>query len=342
MKVTIDGQEIEVAPGTTILQAARMIGGESVPPAMCYYSKLKGSGGKCRCCLVEVSKGSEADPRPMPKLMASCVTGVMDGMEVKSISSPRVTEARKSVTEFLLMNHPLDCPVCDQAGECDLQNLSYEHGKELTRFKEEKRTYEPENIGDKIQLHMNRCILCYRCVYTAEQITDGRVHGVLNRGDHSQISTYIGAAIDNDFSGNVIDVCPVGALTDKTFRFKSRVWFNKPFNAHRNCDKCCGKTTLWMFGNEIQRVTARKDEYHEVEEFICNECRFDHKEVNDWVIEGPRKFEKFSVINQNNYTRKMDKVEIHTEKQILMGREEDRKKISMKEIPYTTNKTPNS
>lgn len=334
MKVTIDGHEIEVEPGTTILQAARMIGGESVPPAMCYYSKLKGSGGKCRCCLVEVAKGSEADPRPMPKLMASCVTGVMDGMEVKSISSPRVVEARKSVTEFLLINHPLDCPVCDQAGECDLQNLSYNNGKEVTRFKEEKRTFEPENIGDKIQLHMNRCILCYRCVMTADQITDGRVHGVLNRGDHSQISTCVTAAIDNEFSGNMIDVCPVGALTDKTFRFKSRVWFNKPYNAHRDCDKCCGKTTLWMFGDEIQRVTARKDIYHEVEEFICNECRFDHKDTKDWVIEGPRKFEKFSVINQNNYTQPLQKVVINTEAQILKGRDQDRYKISMKNIPY--------
>ncbi|MPT36585.1 MAG: 2Fe-2S iron-sulfur cluster binding domain-containing protein [Flavobacterium sp.] len=333
MKVTIDGHEIEVEPGTTILQAARMIGGESVPPAMCYYSKLKGSGGKCRCCLVEVSKGSDANPTPMPKLMASCVTGVMDGMEVKSISSPRVQEARKSVTEFLLINHPLDCPVCDQAGECDLQNLSFNHGKSETRFIEEKRTFEPENIGDNIQLHMNRCILCYRCVMTADQLTDGRVHGVVNRGDHSQISTCISKAIDNEFSGNMIDVCPVGALTDKTFRFKSRVWFNKPFNAHRDCDKCCGKTTVWMFGNEIQRVTARKDEYHEVEEFICNSCRFDHKDVKDWVIEGPRKFEKFSVINQNNYTRKLDKVTIETEKQILLGRDQDRKKISMVEVP---------
>ncbi|MEO4004128.1 2Fe-2S iron-sulfur cluster-binding protein [Flavobacterium sp. CAU 1735] len=333
MKVTIDGHEIEVEPGTTILQAARMIGGESVPPAMCYYSKLKGSGGKCRCCLVEVSKGSDANPTPMPKLMASCVTGVMDGMEVKSISSPRVVEARKSVTEFLLINHPLDCPVCDQAGECDLQNLSFNNGKSETRFIEEKRTFEPENIGENIQLHMNRCILCYRCVMTADQLTDGRVHGVVNRGDHSQISTCISKAVDNEFSGNMIDVCPVGALTDKTFRFKSRVWFNKPFNAHRDCDKCCGKTTVWMFGNEIQRVTARKDEYHEVEEFICNSCRFDHKDVKDWVIEGPRKFEKFSVINQNNYTRKLDKVTIETEKQILLGRDQDRKKISMVEVP---------
>jgi len=247
MKVTIDGQEIEVAPGTTILQAARMIGGESVPPAMCYYSKLEGTGGKCRCCLVDVTKGSEADPRPMPKLVASCVTGCQDGMEVASKGSDRVFEARKAVTEFLLINHPLDCPVCDQAGECDLQNLSFEHGKLQQRFIEEKRTFEPENIGDKIQLHMNRCIVCQRCVEVADQLTDKRVHGVLNRGDHSQISTCISTAIDNEFSGNMIDVCPVGALTDKTFRFKSRVWFNKPFNAHRNCDKCCGKTTVWKF-----------------------------------------------------------------------------------------------
>lgn len=334
MKVTIDGIELEVEPGTTVLQAARMIGGDVVPPAMCYYSKLKDTGGNCRACLVEVSKGSEADPRPMPKMMPSCKTGVMDGMEVKVKTSDRALDARKAVTEFLLINHPLDCPVCDQAGECDLQNLSFKHGLGKTRFKEEKRTFEPENIGDKIQLHMNRCILCYRCVHTAEQVCGSRNHGVLNRGDHAQISTYISASIDHEMSGNMIDVCPVGALTDKTFRFKSRVWFNKPFNAHRNCDKCCGKTTVWMFGNEIQRVTARKDEYHEVEEFICNECRFDHKEVSDWVIEGPRKFEKFSVINQNNYTRKMDKVKIDTEKHILQGRDQDRKKISMTEVPY--------
>lgn len=338
MKVTIDGFELEVEPGTTVLQAARMLGSDVAPPAMCYYSKLKDTGGNCRACLVEISKGSEADPRPMPKMMPSCKTGIMDGMEVKIKTSERATDARNAVTEFLLINHPLDCPVCDQAGECDLQNLAFNHGVEKTRFKEEKRTFEPENIGDKIQLHMNRCILCYRCVHTAEQVCGSRNHGVMNRGDHGQISTYVAASIDHEMSGNMIDVCPVGALTDKTFRFKSRVWFNKPFNAHRNCDKCCGKTTLWMFGNEIQRVTARKDEFHEVEEFICNSCRFDHKEVTDWVIEGPRKFEKNSVINQNNYTRKMDNVVIDTEKQILEGRDQDRVKISMKEVPYKTDK----
>lgn len=333
MKVTIDGQSIEVEPGTTILQAARMIGGESVPPAMCYYSKLEGSGGKCRCCLVEVSKGSDADPRAMPKLMASCVTGCMDGMEVNSKSSERVTDARKAVTEFLLINHPLDCPVCDQAGECDLQNLSFKHGKSQSRFIEEKRTFEPEDIGPNIQLHMNRCILCYRCVMVADQLTDNRVHGVMDRGDHSNISTCISKAVDNEFSGNMIDVCPVGALTDKTFRFKQRVWFSKPYDAHRDCKTCSGKTTVWMFGKEIQRVTGRKDEFHEVDEFICNGCRFDHKDPNDWVIEGPRKFEKFSVINQNNYTQKLDTVIIETEDKILKGREQDRVKISMSTVP---------
>ncbi|HUH51591.1 MAG TPA: 2Fe-2S iron-sulfur cluster-binding protein [Flavobacterium sp.] len=341
MKVTIDGQTVEVEPGTTILQAARMIGGKSVPPAMCYYSKLDDSGGKCRVCLVEVSKGSEADPRPMPKMMPSCKTNVMDGMEVKSVSSERALDARKAVTEFLLINHPLDCPVCDQAGECDLQNLAFEHGLQKTRFKEQKRTFPPEDIGDKIQLHMNRCILCYRCVMVADQLTDGRVHGIMDRGDRAQISTYISKAIDNDFSGNMIDVCPVGALTDKTFRFKSRVWFTKPFTAHRDCSKCCGKTTLWMFGNEIQRVTGQKDEFHEVADFICNECRYDHKDVKDWVIDGPRKFEKWSVINQNNYTRNMKPVVIKTEDQILKGREQDRLKISMSAVPFKEGENKN-
>jgi NADH-quinone oxidoreductase subunit G len=168
----------------------------------------------------------------------------------------------------------------------------------------------------------------------ADQLTDNRVHGVMDRGDHSNISTCISKAIDNEFSGNMIDVCPVGALTDKTFRFKSRVWFNKPYDAHRDCPTCSGKVTLWMFGEEIQRITGRKDEYHEVDEFICNTCRFDKKDVNDWTIEGPRKFEKDSVINQNNYTRPLDKVEIATEKNILLGRDIDRKKISMTEIDY--------
>lgn len=300
-KVTIDGISIDVPDGTTILNAARMIGGDIVPPAMCYYSKLKTSGGYCRTCIVKVSKGSDKDPRPMPKPVASCRTTVMDGMEVQNITAPDLLEARAGVVEFLLLNHPLDCPVCDQAGECDLQNLAYNNGSDGTRYEFERREFEKIDIGDKVQLHMTRCILCFRCVKVADQITDGRVHGVINRGDVSEISTYITNAIDNDFSGNVIDVCPVGALTDKTFRFKSRVWYTKPVDAHRDCKKCSGEVRLWYKGEDVLRVTGRKDEYGEVAEWICNECRFDKKQTSDWTIEGPSPIKRGSVISANHY-----------------------------------------
>lgn len=299
--VTIDNITIQVEPGTSILQAARKIGGDVAPPAMCYYSTLKGSGGKCRTCLVEVAAGSTADPRPMPKLVASCRTNVMDGMVVKNITSDKVIDARNGVVEILLINHPLDCPICDQAGECSLQDLSFEHGKAGTRYEFPRRTFEKRNLGPYIQLHMTRCILCYRCVYTADQLTKKRVHGVLDRGDHSEIATYIEKSLDNDFIGNVIDVCPVGALTDRTFRFKNRVWFLKPLDAHRDCPKCSGKVTLWNRGDEVFRVTARKDQWGEVHDWICNECRFEKKHTNDWVIEGPTVINRHSVISQGHY-----------------------------------------
>ncbi|MEY3048084.1 MAG: hypothetical protein RL365_122 [Bacteroidota bacterium] len=313
VKVTIDGIEVEVEPGTSILNAARKIGGDAVPPAMCYYSKLPGTGGKCRTCLVEVAAGSAADPRPMPKLVASCSTPVQDGMVVNNKTSERVHSNRGGVVEFLLANHPLDCPICDQAGECHLQDLGYEHGSAKTRYEEERRTFDPIDIGNKIKLHMNRCILCYRCVFVANQLTENRVHGVLHRGEHAEISTFIEQAVDNDFSGNMIDVCPVGALTDRTFRFKSRVWFLKPMEAERSCSKCCGKAVVWMFGNYIYRVTARKDKYGEVEDidgktaWLCNDCRFEHKNANDWNIAGPRVINRHSVISQGKYATSMDK-----------------------------------
>ena len=317
-KVTIDGVEIEVADGTTILNAARQIGGDLVPPAMCYYSTLKDTGGKCRVCLVKVSQGSGKDPRPIPKLVASCRTPIADGMVVENITSAEVLEARKGVVEFLLINHPLDCPVCDQAGECDLQNLAYEHGASSTRYEEDRRTFEKIDIGDKIKLHMTRCILCYRCTFVADQLTDNRVHGILGRGDKSEISTYIQQAVDNDFSGNMIDVCPVGALTDKTFRFKSRVWFTNPVDAHRDCPKCTGKVVLWKKGDDILRVSARKDQYGEVKEYICNDCRFEHKNVNDWVVEGPRHIERNSVISQNHYEKiDLQKLKLEIDRQLV-------------------------
>jgi NADH-quinone oxidoreductase subunit G len=309
IKVTIDDIEIEVEEGTTIMNAARQVGGDIVPPAMCYYSSLPGTGGKCRTCLVEVAAGSTKDPRPMPKLMVSCSTQVQDGMIVKNRTSEKVIENRGAVVEFLLANHPLDCPVCDQAGECDLQDLGFSHGKAGTRYEEERRTFEPIDIGENIKLHMNRCILCYRCVHVANQLTDQRVHGALHRGDHTEISTYIEKAVDNDFSGNMIDVCPVGALTDRTARFKSRVWFLKPMDASCECTKCSGKAVVWMFGKQMYRVTTRQDQYGEVEvvdgkpEWLCNECRFEKKDLAQWTIEGPRHINRHSVVSQGHYEK---------------------------------------
>src|SRR5207237_7561950 len=172
----------------------------------------------------------------------------------------------------------------------------------------QRRTLEKHSLEEYIQLHMTRCILCYRCVFTADQLTETREHGILDRGDHSEIATFIEKSLDNDFIGNVIDVCPVGALTDRTFRFKNRVWFTKPVDAHRNCSKCCGKVRLWMRGDEVLRVTTKKDQWGEVEDlpsgqpgFICNECRFEKKKVSDWIIEGPTKVNRHSVISAGHY-----------------------------------------
>ncbi|MDQ2718501.1 MAG: 2Fe-2S iron-sulfur cluster-binding protein [Bacteroidota bacterium] len=329
-KITIDGITTEVPPGTTVLNAARKIGKAVAPPAMCYYSKLEGSGGKCRTCLVEVAAGSTKDPRPMPKLVASCRTDVMDGMVVKNFTSERVIDARNGVVEFLLINHPLDCPICDQAGECYLQDLGYDHGKAGTRYEFKRRIFVREDIGPYIQLHMTRCILCYRCLMVADQITNTRSQGILERSDVSEISTYISKAIENDFSGNMIDVCPVGALTDRTFRFKNRVWFLNPMDAHRDCDKCCGKVTLWNRGDEVFRVTSRKDPWGEVQNidgkpaWICNTCRFEKKNTADWVVEGPTKIDRHSVISANHYIEKvippdpLDKVLFGREPLLLM------------------------
>src|SRR5258706_8596530 len=181
-KVAIDNIIIEVAPGTSILNAARQIGVDVAPPAMCYYTRLKGSGGKCRSWLVEVAAGSTADPRPMPKLVASCRTNVMDGMVVKNITSEKVIDARNGVVEFLLINHPLDCPICDQAGECHLQEYSVEYGHGSSRFVEEK-VHKPRRtqLGPRVTLDDERCILCSRCIRFSKEIAKDDVLGFFDR-----------------------------------------------------------------------------------------------------------------------------------------------------------------
>lgn len=294
VSINVDGKDVEVPEGTNLVEALKTIGIET--PHFCYHQDLPVSGN-CRQCMVETD-----GPRGMG-LAIACYTPVRAGMKVATDrSSEKVKQARQAVMEFQLANHPLDCPICDQAGECDLQDLTYEHGVSQSRYQFERRTFDPIDIGETIKLHMTRCIYCYRCVKVAEQITDGRVHSIINRGDASEISTYIEQAIDNDFSGNMIDVCPVGALTDRTFRFSSRVWFTKPMDAHRDCAKCSGKVAIWLKGQEVLRVTGRKNQWGEVEEWICNECRFEKKQLGDWVVEGPRNIDRHSVISQGHYT----------------------------------------
>src|SRR5450432_2210402 len=190
-KVTIDNISIEVDPGTSILNAARKIGGDVAPPAMCYYSTLKNSGGKCRTCLVEVAAGSTADPRPMPKLVASCRTNVMDGMIVKNITSDKVIDARNGVVEFLLINHPLDCPICDQAGECDLQDEAMAYGRGNNRYTENKRAVKEKYMGPLVKTQMTRCIHCTRCIRFSEDVAGVPVLGAVNRGENMEVTTYI-------------------------------------------------------------------------------------------------------------------------------------------------------
>ena len=219
MKVTIDNITLEVEQGTTIMQAARQIGPEIAPPAMCYYEPLKASGGKCRGCLVKVTAGSEKDPRPMPKLVPACLTQVQDGMIVENTINEEVLETRRGIVEFLLLNHPLDCPICDQGGECDLQDQSLIFGINKKRFYSYKRSVTNKNLGPIIKTVMTRCIHCTRCVRFAKEIAGTEDLGVFGRGYSTEIGTYIEKIFNSEISGNVSDICPVGALTFKPYSF---------------------------------------------------------------------------------------------------------------------------
>lgn len=256
-KITIDGIEVEVEDGTTILNAARKIGGSVVPPAMCYYTPLKGSGGKCRVCLVKVTAGSAKDPRPMPKLVASCVTPVQDGMVVENTLSPQVMEARKGIVEMLLINHPLDCPVCDQAGECYLQDYSYRYGRSESRFEETKIKQPKKDIGPHVLLYSDRCIMCSRCVRFTREVTGTGELGVMGRGNKEEIDIFPGRPLDNPLSGNVVDICPVGALLDKSFLFEQRVWYLE--SAPSIDPITAGGDNIWIDHNEgrIWRLKPR-------------------------------------------------------------------------------------
>ena len=212
-KLTIDGQEIEVENGTVIIQAAERLGIEI--PRFCYHEKLA-IAGNCRMCLVEVSPGP-------PKPQASCALPCAEGMVVKT-NTPMVRKAREGAMEFLLINHPLDCPICDQGGECDLQDQSMAYGNSQTRCSEPRRVVENKFMGPLIKTEMTRCIHCTRCVRFIRQIAGLPDLGAFGRGEHMEIGTYVEKAISSELSGNLVDLCPVGALTSKPYEFTARPW----------------------------------------------------------------------------------------------------------------------
>ncbi|HXV77214.1 MAG TPA: 2Fe-2S iron-sulfur cluster-binding protein, partial [Candidatus Polarisedimenticolaceae bacterium] len=243
-KFTLDGTEIEVAPGTTILQAALARGQEI--PHFCYHPGLS-IAGNCRICLVEVEKA--------PKLAIGCMTQALDGMVVHT-DSDRVREAQNAVMEFLLINHPLDCPICDQAGECKLQDQAVEYGPGRSRYTEPKLALaKAVDIGRHVMLDQERCIQCSRCTRFCDEVTGTGELAFFQRGDRSQIGIYPGKRLDNPYSGNVVDICPVGALTLKEFRFATRVWYLK--NTPSICVGCArGCNVMIATGRQRELMTT--------------------------------------------------------------------------------------
>ncbi len=245
-RITIDGKQFEADGRRTIIEAAREQGIEI--PHFCWHPKLSVSGN-CRMCLVEVEK--------LPKLVIACATLVAEGMVVHT-QSPKVVSARQAVMEFILINHPLDCPICDEAGDCKLQNYAYQHSVGYSRFDEDK-VHKPKRIelGPHIVLDSERCIMCSRCVRFCDEIARKPQLTFTQRGDHVELTTFPGEQLDNPYSMNTIDICPVGALTSKEFRFKARVWeLSSTDTVCPGCSRGCNMNT-WVRNNEILRQTPR-------------------------------------------------------------------------------------
>ena len=222
-RVTINGRAIDVPEGTNLVAAAESAGQEI--PHYCYHPGLS-VAGNCRMCLVEIKALSDKQPNPLPKLQIACNTIVQDGMVIES-ANERVEEARRGVLEFLLINHPIDCPICDQAGECKLQEYYMDYGSYRSRFALEEKVHKEKAtpIGPGVMLDQERCILCTRCIRFLEEVTETNELCVTERGDHSELTLADGKSVDNAYSTNIVDICPVGALTSREFRFQARVWY---------------------------------------------------------------------------------------------------------------------
>ncbi|MBA3625858.1 MAG: NADH-quinone oxidoreductase subunit NuoG, partial [Methylibium sp.] len=268
VEIELDGRKVEVLEGSMVMHAADKAG--TYIPHFCYHKKLS-IAANCRMCLVDIEKA----PKPMP----ACATPVTQGMIVRT-QSEKALKAQQSVMEFLLINHPLDCPICDQGGECQLQDLAVGYGKSASRYEEEKRVVPSKNVGPLIGMEeMTRCIHCTRCVRFGQEVAGVMELGMLHRGEHAEITVVSGETIDSELSGNMIDLCPVGALTSKPFRYSARTWElsrRKSISPH---DSTGSNLIAQVKGGRVMRVLPMENE-------AVNECwladsdRFSYEGLN--------------------------------------------------------------
>jgi NADH-quinone oxidoreductase subunit G len=265
--ITVEGRQVTVPDGMSILEAAKQAG--VLIPHYCYHPALP-VAGLCRMCLVEVEKS--------PKLAPACATAAANG-QVIHVHSPAALEARKGVLEMLLINHPLDCPICDQSGECELQDYTYAEGRADSRYREPKRFNPVEDFGGDVLYVPNRCILCTRCVRFMEDVAHDPVLNVSERGDRAVIGKFPGADLTNPWAGNVIDLCPVGALLSKDFLNKARAWeLDRAASICPNCSQGCN-SSLEVRDNVVMRMEPRPNE-HVNRFFLCDPGRLDYRWLN--------------------------------------------------------------
>ncbi len=260
-KLSVNGIEVEVPAGTTVLQACEAAGAEV--PRFCYHDRLS-IAGNCRMCLVEVEKS--------PKPVASCAMPASEGMVVKT-NTAQVKKAREGVMEFLLINHPLDCPICDQGGECDLQDQAMTYGRHASRFDEGKRAVKDKDIGPLIKTIMTRCIHCTRCIRFGEEVAGVEVLGLTGRGEHMEVGPYVEAVVNTELSGNIIDLCPVGALTSKPYEFHARSWELVKTESIDVLDAVGANIRVDTRGAEVMRILPRLNEDVN-EEWLADKSRF--------------------------------------------------------------------
>ena len=269
--IEIDGRACEAAPGEMIIAVADREG-ISIP-RFCYHKKLS-IAANCRMCLVEAEQGG----RPFPKPVPACATPVADGMKVQT-RSPKALDAQQGTMEFLLINHPLDCPICDQGGECELQDVAMGYGGDISRFSERKRVVKDEDLGPLIATDMTRCIHCTRCVRFGAEIAGVRELGAVGRGEDMRIGTFVAHTVSHELSGNIIDLCPVGALTSKPYRFRARAWELTDADSIAPHDGVGSNVRLNVLRGRVMRVLPRDNEAIN-ETWISDRDRFSYAGLN--------------------------------------------------------------